>query len=366
MSLVRYINDIRSKRKILTVVVAVVTIGLIAGWILANKKTLSTSASEVKIDTAKLKICENAPQDQKYKCYETYFVDTENNYGATTAQKELADLIKTDSYIQSQCHPIAHTLGRTAYKKYGSVPNATKYATEVCWSGYYHGIMEAYMAKFDDNKLLTAMPNICTQTPGKPYSFDYYNCVHGLGHGVTIRFDNDVFKALPYCTAIGNDKSWEQQSCYSGVFMQNIVVDGVAHTSKNLKTDDPIYPCDAVSYNEKNPCYLIVTSHVLQANGYNYQAGFAACNKVEEPFNHTCYQSMGRDISGNFLLDTSQIIARCAIGAAELIPDCYIGAVKNDVFNDRNTVKANDLCTKAPTEYQGTCRSARDEAASTI
>lgn len=355
-----------SHRYLLVLAVGVAVIIGAVVLLAANRKSATTVASNVQVDTGKLKVCEDSPQDTRYKCVETYFVDLENKYGATAAQNALASTIKTDQYIQSQCHPIAHTLGRTAYKKYGSVPNATKYATEVCWSGYYHGVMEAYMAKFDDTGLMAAMPTICTQTPGKLYSFDYYNCVHGLGHGVTIRFDNDIFKALTYCDAIGDDKSWEQQSCYSGVFMQNIVVDGVAHTSKDLKADDPIYPCDAVTYNQKNPCYLIVTSHILQVNGYNYPAGFQACDRVEEPFNHTCYQSMGRDISGNFLLDTPSIVSHCAEGSSALIPDCYIGAVKNDVFNDRNTVKGTQLCDSSPSQYQDTCRKALNEAASSI
>jgi hypothetical protein len=363
---VKYHSWLYYHKNVLVIVVSLVALSIVTGWMIMNKKPVGTSAANITLDTEKLKVCENASQDQKYKCYETYFVGVVNNSGATEAQAELSQLIKTDKYVESQCHPIAHTMGRTAYKKYGSVSAATKYATEVCWSGYYHGVMEAYMGKFDDTKLLAAMPSICKQTPGKPYSFDYYNCVHGLGHGVTIRFDNDIFKALPYCDAIGNDKNWEQLSCYSGVFMQNIVVDGVAHQSKDLRPNDPVYPCDAVTYQQKNPCYLIVTSHILQVNGYNYLGGFQACDKVEEPFQHTCYQSMGRDISGNFLLDTQQIISHCALGMTQLIPDCYVGAVKNDVFNDRNTTKANDLCFKAPSEYQMACRNARDEAAATI
>lgn len=366
MMLVKFFKKYYSRKNLLMAVGTFAIVALLAGWVVVNKKPLSSTAT-AKLDLAKLKICQNAPQDQMYKCYETYFVDEVNNHGATAAQSELSQLIKTDKYVESQCHPIAHTMGRTAYKKYGSVPDATKYATEVCWSGYYHGVMEAYMGKFDDNKLMAAMPNICRQTPGKLYSFDYYNCVHGLGHGVTIRFDNDIFKALPFCDAIGDDKNWEQESCYSGVFMQNIVIDGVAHTSKDLKADDPIYPCDAVKYQQKNPCYLIVTSHILAANGYNYVAGFQACDKVEDPFQHTCYQSMGRAISGNFLLNTQQIISHCNEGTtASLIPDCYVGAVKNDVFNDRNTIKGNELCGNSPSEYKNACVSALNEAAGTI
>ena len=43
-------------------------------------------------------------------------------------------------------------------------------------------------------------------------------------------------------------KSWERQSCYSGVFMQNIVANGSGmHKAVDLKPSDPIYPCDAVT-----------------------------------------------------------------------------------------------------------------------
>ncbi|HSH31472.1 MAG TPA: hypothetical protein VK963_02275, partial [Candidatus Saccharimonadales bacterium] len=171
-------------------------------------------------------------------------------------------------------------------------------------------------------------------------------------------------KALPFCDAIG--KSWEQQSCYSGAFMQNIVVDQQIHESVNLKADDPVYPCNAVAAQYKPPCYLMVTSNVLKAMGYDYAKAFAVCNNVETDYVPICYQSMGRDISGNSLLDPAKVIELCGHGRSERQADCYVGAAKNAVFNDRNVVKASQLCDAVAVRFRETCTAARDEAASTI
>ncbi len=307
--------------------------------------------------------CVQSDLTLQFRCYESYFNTITDTHGAKTTLTKLDELRQKDSYLQTQCHPLIHSIGRHAYKFYGSVSEASKYATEICWSGYYHGIMEAYMAQFNDTELMAKMDSICTPTD-KPYSFDYYNCLHGLGHGVTIRFENDIFKALPFCKAITKD--WERQSCYSGVFMQNIVVDGFTHQSINIRADDPIYPCDAVEHDQKQPCYLMVTSNVLKTVNYDYTKAFAACDKVESEFVPTCYQSMGRDISGNTLLDTPKSIAYCAIGQTKYQPMCITGAVKNDVFNDRNTVKANELCAAVNQALKAPCEQAKSEAASTL
>ncbi|MBW3538332.1 hypothetical protein KY386_02470 [Candidatus Parcubacteria bacterium] len=308
--------------------------------------------------------CAQNSEDNRYDCYTNHFVGMVKQAGADRALARLDALSQADAYVLAQCHPLIHEIGRAAYERYGSVTEAAKYASELCWSGYYHGVMESYMSTFDDAKLISMMPTICQPDAAKPYSFDYYNCLHGLGHGVTIRFDNDVFKALPFCDAIGPD--WEQQSCYSGVFMQNIVVDQKIHKSVNLKADDPVYPCNAVTARYKPPCYLMVTSNILKVVQYDYTKAFGICDGVEADFVRTCYASMGRDISGNSLLDPAKVTELCRLGRRDLQANCYVGAVKNAVFNDRNTVKASQLCEAVEPRFREACTAARDEAASTI
>jgi hypothetical protein len=154
------------------------------------------------------------------------------------------------------------------------------------------------------------MNGICKQDAAHPYSLAYYNCWHGLGHGLTIRFTQDVFRSLKFCNYV--TKSWERQSCYSGVFMQNIVANGSGmHKAVDLKPSDPIYPCDAVTKEQKPSCYLMQTSYVLQVKNWNLPVAFRICDRVEAGFVGTCYRSMGRDISGAALLDPAKVVAQC-------------------------------------------------------
>ena len=218
--------------------------------------------------------------------------------------------------MQRTCHPLAHEIGHLAFAKYHSVTTAEGYARETCWSGYHHGLMESYISQFSDKQLRARMNGICKQDPSHPYSLAYYNCWHGLGHGLTIRWQQDIFHALRFCNAIGHE--WERESCYSGVFMQNIVANGSGmHRSVDLKPSDPIYPCDAVTEREKPSCYLMQTSYVLQVKGWKLPVAFRICDRVEARYVGTCYRSMGRDISGAALLDPRKVASQCALGAAK-------------------------------------------------
>ena len=58
--------------------------------------------------------------------------------------------------------------------------------------------------------------------------------------------------------------------------MQNIVANGSGmHRAIDLKPSDPIYPCDAVSEQEKPSCYLMQTSYVLQVKHWDLPVAFA-------------------------------------------------------------------------------------------
>ena len=148
--------------------------------------------------------------------------------------------------------------------------------------------------------------------------------------------------------------------------MQNIVVDGVMHHSVDLKRSDPVYPCDAVAVRQKSSCYLMVTSYVLKVKGYDYAATFKVCDHVEKAFVTTCYQSLGRDISGNSLLDPVKVHALCALGAPSDRSWCVIGAAKNAVYERHEPSQADALCRLYHGKLRTTCVAARNEAVSTL
>ena len=212
-------------------------------------------------------------QDETFGCYQRGFRAIVNAQNPGVALDKLDALSKTDNYVLRTCHPLAHEIGHLAFAKYKTVQGAEGYARETCWSGYHHGVMESYISQFNDGQLQKRMNTICKQDAGHPYSLAYYNCWHGLGHGLTIRFTQDVFRSLDFCDYV--DKSWERQSCFSGVFMQNIVANGSGmHKAVDLKPSDPIYPCDKVTKEQKPSCYLMQTSYVLQVKNWNLPAAF--------------------------------------------------------------------------------------------
>src|SRR5437867_2527136 len=105
--------------------------------------------------------------------------------------------------------------------------------------------MERAVSLMGIEKAEKSLNNFCTQIPGKDhYSFDYYNCVHGLGHGIMSITRNELFDSLKICDNLTG--SWERQSCWGGAFMENVMADNRNHTTKYLKLDDLLYPCNAV------------------------------------------------------------------------------------------------------------------------
>jgi len=303
--------------------------------------------------------------EETFGCYQRAFRAIVDAQDPGVALDDLDALYKSDAYVKRTCHPLAHEIGHLAYAKYKSVTAAEQYARETCWSGYHHGLMESYISQFDDKQLRTKMNGICTQDPSHPYSLAYYNCWHGLGHGLTIRFTQDIFHALRFCNVIR--RSWERQSCYSGVFMQNIVANGSGmHRAIDLKPSDPIYPCDAVKEQEKPSCYLMQTSYVLQVKNWNLPVAFRICDRVEAGFVGTCYRSMGRDISGAALLDPAKVVAQCNEGANAHRAECIAGAAANAVYDRHARPMADALCKLARPVDRAACKAATEQAVSTL
>ena len=82
----------------------------------------------------------------------------------------------------------------------------------------------------------------------------------------------DLPFALRVCDKL--QTSWDQTSCTGGVYMENVnAANGTSIGFKTtwVKPNDLVYPCDAtVTKGHRLYCYLMVTSRILAANGYNW------------------------------------------------------------------------------------------------
>jgi hypothetical protein len=274
-----------------------------------------------------------------------YYKSIVDTYGVSVAFSDLKKRYAEDPFVVTMCHPLTHVIGREAMGKlYPTVAAAYAHGDSFCWSGYYHGVLETAIKTIGKDELNSQMNAICADIPGKStYSFEYYNCVHGLGHGVMGVNDDDLFLALGVCDRLTGD--WEQQSCESGVFMENIMEytrEGVSH---DLKLDQPLYPCTAVNDKYKYQCYLGQTSFVLSLNGGDFKKTFDLCASAEGDFRAVCNQSLGRDAANYANHDGATTQTTCELATDPADADnCVIGAVKEFISYYHSLDQANAFC----------------------
>ncbi len=296
-------------------------------------------------------------QETTFYCYENYYRDIVKTDGIAAAFGDLKARYPNNGYVQSQCHPITHVIGQAATDKYPKVSEAYVHGDSFCWSGYYHGVMEGIVGKIGRGQLPAKLNSICDGISGKAsYSFDYFNCVHGLGHGVMAYTNDELFDSLALCDNIKG--GWEQSSCHGGVFMENVIIDNKNHFTKFLKPDEPLYPCTAVDSKYKNDCYLMQTSYMLKVTAGDFGKVFSLCGQVEQQYQATCLQSLGRDASGRSTSNVATTTATCKLGKDSFQKsNCIIGAVKDFISYFHSDKQAAQLCDAQEPDIKTVCQS---------
>lgn len=298
---------------------------------------------------------------EDFECYEIFYADLVEKFGVAAAFVDLKERYASTTAVQNSCHQITHAIGHAGADLEGGVGEAFAVGDPMCWSGYYHGVMETIIEGIGEEAIPQKLNDICAAIPGKDtYSFAYYNCVHGIGHGLMLIYDDDLFVSLDACTKLDGD--WEQSSCSGGAFMENIMIEERGGVSEYLKKDDPIYPCNAVPERHRQDCYLMQTSHMLAAFEEDFSKVFAACDSVEDKYRATCYQSLGRDASGRSVSDAERTKATCMLGRDAFAEEnCVIGAVKDFISYFHSDVEAKHFCTLLRSDLSAVCYDIAEE-----
>jgi hypothetical protein len=257
-----------------------------------------------------------------------------------------------DQPVEADCHRIAHTIGAASLEYYdGSVAKALANGRATCWSGYYHGVVERSFSGTKEAELPKRSREICQDPEIRATSFLAYQCVHGLGHGLMIHTGYDLPESLKVCDKL--QTGWDSDSCEAGVFMENIS-SSYGIESKWLRDSDLIYPCNAIAEKYKLYCYLMVTSRILEQTGYDWKKTVATCRKSDKAWIATCFQSLGRDASGNTRQDVPKIVELCAL-AGDMTRECIYGAARDITSNDASPKRAKVLCETAEEQYRAYC-----------
>lgn len=311
--------------------------------------------------------CGKEPPAWKISCYEKQLEDLLIREGTEAALAALEAYAKDDSVALHEAHPLVHHIGRRSFAHYKDARVAMSHCRDTFWSGCYHGVLEGYLGSLPKVEPQHIVP-LCEEDAGSKNRlfenlFEKYNCVHGLGHGLTINFQHDVLKSLAFCDALPTD--WDRESCYGGVFMENIVNFQNAgrirhshghHTNRSfLNPQDPLYPCSALAQRYLRACYLMQSSAILTVTGYDFAKAFGECDKAATELVPVCYQSMGRDISGYTLRHVEKTVKLCQLGREERWQDCFTGAVKDFILTHADPDRGLAVCRAIDGGYKEGC-----------
>lgn len=300
------------------IVLGLVIFGLAASYLFFNNRPSYTIA----IDSTDIFLDEQA--------LFTYVKE----YGPKPAIKRLNELAS----VYGSCHDPAHKAGRFAYEVFKE--KAFKECSAECHSGCYHGATEAF---FRDRGTAGLEKNLKVICGSETNPFFSHQCIHGVGHGLMAWTNYELFEALQSCNLL----SERQDSCWTGVFMENIVGglsgrDG--HSTKYL-SEDPSYPCNVVEEKYKWSCYFLQTSRMVQLFHGDFSKVADACNSAPEPYRSSCFQSMGRDVGGSHRGDPQGVIAACGSApAGELRVNCLTGAVQDSFWDVGGQDTAISFC----------------------
>jgi hypothetical protein len=322
----------------------------LAAFVGAGNASGKAVATPFKPDSTRLSEC----KDGNFECLEQAFGNMTFKVGPKPALTRLQSMLTSDSAIAADCHRIAHRMGSAALTRFKDrVAPAFIAGTPVCASGYYHGIIERAFLGQPTDKLDVVARQLCSDPQINSQRFLAFQCIHGLGHGLMIYTGYDMPASLKTCDGLRS--GFERVSCSGGVFMENFN-SSYGVTSKYLRKDDPIYPCNSVAKRHKLYCYLLVTANILRMTNYDQEKTADACRLSEPAWVGTCYESFGRDVSGIAGTNPHKALASCRLAKSNE-GDCLYGVSREIVNSDAAAPRGARFCSLSPLRYRARCYS---------
>ena len=255
------------------------------------------------------------------------------------------------------CHRVVHMVGAaTLARNHGNVARTFAEGSSLCWSGYYHGVLErafANVKSYDAKSLAAKSRALCSDPQVRASSWLTYQCLHGLGHGLMITTGLQLPLSLNVCRLLHG--AWDQTACKGGVFMENFIT-SYGGKSPYVRDDDPLYPCDWVREADKYTCYQQATTRIIRVVGTDWAKIAKICSRAERRWVTTCFGSLGQNASSLGFRKPSNIIRTCAFarpygGERE----CIRYAAMDIAGTYSGGTQASRLCTRASADLRGSC-----------
>ena len=303
--------------------------------------------------------CRYGSNDRQRICYSQLLSDHLTHHGVADAVATLDAIAAADPDVAERAHEYAHGLGIEAYSTSPDIAATFSACGDGFSSGCRHGVIQAY---FESREHVTQPEVEALCEPFRSASASrwvLFQCVHGMGHGLTMFRGHDLPQALTDCDLLSD--GWDRESCYGGAFMENVInvtsphhpatelaVHGHHHMAmssfKAIDPADPLYPCSLVAERYLHACYQMQTSVMLYENHGDIGDAAKSCERAPAAQRPVCFQSLGRDITSYTARDPRKTADLCAQARDAYRPSCYFGAVKALVDWTATTNAAFTFC----------------------
>jgi len=337
-------NNVLADKRLVLIIIALVVIPSLIYFIYDQEKiTVKSYAEQI------MSKC-NTDVD----CAIDSLKNVAENEDKKTVLTTFSDIVSQYEQSIPYCHHQTHRLGKVLYTLIDDLPLALSYADQKCGAAVYHALVETFfeMEHLDDvdpeDIDITA---ICPKDASHPYALARWQCLHGVGHGLTKIYDYDILSVMKRCEEYV--PGLEQVSCFKGAFMENIVQ--YAKTGENFSKDDIMFPCNTVDAKYAPPCYHYHSSYLLIQKDGSLSQTFQECDKIlPEEFVKYCYYGTGRQLSILVLDDMESSIPMCKNGSFEYHSYCFAGLVMT-LVNNRGIDQGFEYCKIIPEENKEGC-----------
>ena len=326
--------------------------------------------------------CRNASGDARTACYTKLLSDRLAANGVADAVGLLDALAAADPDVAEHAHEYSHGIGIEAFGRSTDIPATFAACGDGFSSGCRHGVIQAY---FESREHVTQpeVEALCQPfKSGTASRWVLFQCVHGMGHGLTMFHGHDLPRALTDCDLLSD--GWDRESCYGGAFMENVInatsphhpatqlaAHGAHHQSANtfkaIEPNDPLYPCSIMADRYLHACYQMQTSVILHLNHGNIGGAAKSCERAPGAMRAVCFQSLGRDATSYTARDPQKTADLCNKALEQDRPPCYFGAAKALVDWTATTDAAFAFCSIVRDGVGGrTCYHALGEEVATL
>jgi hypothetical protein len=306
----------------------------------------------------------------KRACMERTLIGLMDEAGVAKSMEVLDTLLRVDDEVRANGHELAHGVGIAAYRSPETLPATFAACPATQGAGCNHGVIQGYFLALQARGRLPGTAELdAVCEPHRPDRFLYFHCAHAVGHGLMAVHGNHVPRSLRGCD-LATD-GFVRESCYGGVFMENLVVVTQPHHTtaghaaaggtaaagdaggghgahgghgadasavaggewRALDRADPLYPCNVVEAKYQPSCYTMQTGAILHFNFRNVAATGRACERAPEAMVPICFGSLGRDVIALAGQDHRRSLELCARVAGQAGGSggrwCMEGAVQN-------------------------------------